>query len=322
MIKNCFKIGEELQLQPRDYESAVKELQTSDANIWIDLQDFEIGELEKELDTIEIKDLARRLCLEARDRPGFYPVKDLTFMVIPVHKIIENFAELEYVALLMRKNLLLILRDKGDVRLQRLSSLKESATWLPDNSIAGLVSAIMIALSLDSLQSTAELRKKILTLEKRMNQGAHLIKMKDISDLQSEFLILESVVSGQLPIIESIIKTDRISLIFKNALDYLNCALVNLQSTNSSLNWLQGRLDLMRSLMDMNTQEITNRRLGRLTILSMIFMPITLLAGIWGMNFDIMPELHLTFGYPLALGSMVLIGVALYHYFKKLGWFD
>ncbi len=155
-----------------------------------------------------------------------------------------------------------------------------------------------------------------------MNLGAHLIKMKDISDLQSEFLILESVVSGQLPIIESIIKTDRISLIFKNALDYLNCALVNLQSTNSSLNWLQGRLDLMRSLMDMNTQEITNRRLGRLTILSMIFMPITLLAGIWGMNFDIMPELHLTFGYPLALGSMVLIGVALYKYFKKLGWFD
>ncbi len=322
MIKNCFKISEELQLQPMDYESAVKELQTSDANIWIDLQDFETSELEKELDTIEIKDLARRLCLEARDRPGFYPVKDLTFMVIPVHKIIENFAELEYVALLMRKNLLLILRDKGDVRLQRLSSLKESATWLPDNSIAGLVSAIMIALSLDSLQSTAELRKKILTLEKRMNQGAHLIKMKDISDLQSELLILESVVSGQLPIIESIIKTDRISLIFKNALDYLNCALVNLQSTNSSLNWLQGRLDLMRSLMDMNTQEITNRRLGRLTILSMIFMPITLLAGIWGMNFDIMPELHLTFGYPLALGSMVLIGVALYNYFKKLGWFD
>ena len=98
--------------------------------------------------------------------------------------------------------------------------------------------------------------------------------------------------------------------------------IVNLQSTNSSLNWLQGRLDLMRSLIDMHTQEITNRRLGRLTFLSMIFMPITLLAGIWGMNFDIMPELHFSFGYPLALGSMVLIGVILYKYFKKLGWFD
>ncbi len=322
MIVNCFHISDKLQLVPCDYESAVAATKKPDARIWFDVQSSEKSELEELLNKIEVKGLARRLCLEAQDRPGFYPMKTLTFTVIPIHTLSKNLSEMEYVTFLFHENFLLILRDKGKSQQQHLSNLKESTTWLPDNSIAGLVSSIMIALTLDSLQSTAELRKKILALEQRMNLGANLIKMKDISDLQSELLILESVVSGQLPIVQSIITTESTSLIIENVREYLNCAFVNLQSTNSSLDWLQGRLDLMRSLLDMNTQEITNRRLGRLTILSMIFMPITLLTGIWGMNFDFMPELHIEFGYLIALGSMVLIGVGLYFYFKKLGWFD
>jgi magnesium transporter len=72
----------------------------------------------------------------------------------------------------------------------------------------------------------------------------------------------------------------------------------------------------------MHGQEKMNRRLGRLTILSVIFMPMTLLAGIWGMNFERMPELKTSFGYPVALGSIVLIGAGMYFYFRRRGWFD
>ncbi|HUF58640.1 MAG TPA: CorA family divalent cation transporter [Actinomycetota bacterium] len=46
----------------------------------------------------------------------------------------------------------------------------------------------------------------------------------------------------------------------------------------------------------------------------------TLIAGIYGMNFDQMPELHWTLGYPLALGMMVASAVALYVGFRKRGW--
>ena len=65
-----------------------------------------------------------------------------------------------------------------------------------------------------------------------------------------------------------------------------------------------------------------NRRLGRLTILSVIFMPMTLLAGIWGMNFERMPELKTPLGYPIALGSIILIGAGMYFYFRSKGWFE
>ncbi len=46
----------------------------------------------------------------------------------------------------------------------------------------------------------------------------------------------------------------------------------------------------------------------------------TLIAGVYGMNFDHMPELHWTYGYPLAVGLMVAASVGLYRLFKRTGW--
>jgi magnesium transporter len=46
----------------------------------------------------------------------------------------------------------------------------------------------------------------------------------------------------------------------------------------------------------------------------------TLLVGIWGMNFDAMPELHLPFGYPLALAVMGGLMWLLHRQFKRAGW--
>jgi magnesium transporter len=46
----------------------------------------------------------------------------------------------------------------------------------------------------------------------------------------------------------------------------------------------------------------------------------TLLAGIWGMNFDHMPELRWQFGYAFALGVMAVSGLVVYRLFKRSGW--
>jgi magnesium transporter len=57
-----------------------------------------------------------------------------------------------------------------------------------------------------------------------------------------------------------------------------------------------------------------------LTVAAMIFFPPTLVGTIYGMNFDFMPELHWTIGYPLALAAMAISGLLPYLYFKKRGW--
>jgi magnesium transporter len=56
------------------------------------------------------------------------------------------------------------------------------------------------------------------------------------------------------------------------------------------------------------------------SIAAVVFLPPTLVASIYGMNFDFMPELHWLFGYPFALLLMVLSGVLPYVYFKRRGW--
>jgi magnesium transporter len=56
------------------------------------------------------------------------------------------------------------------------------------------------------------------------------------------------------------------------------------------------------------------------SIAAVVFLPPTLVASIYGMNFDHMPELHWELGYPLALLMMVISGIAPYLYFKRKGW--
>jgi magnesium transporter len=57
-----------------------------------------------------------------------------------------------------------------------------------------------------------------------------------------------------------------------------------------------------------------------LTIISTIFIPLTFIAGVYGMNFDYMPELRWRWGYPVTLAVMLAIGVSLLFYFRRRGW--
>ncbi|CDL86666.1 magnesium/cobalt transporter CorA [Xenorhabdus cabanillasii] len=56
------------------------------------------------------------------------------------------------------------------------------------------------------------------------------------------------------------------------------------------------------------------------SVVSVVFLPPTLVASSYGMNFEFMPELHWTFGYPGAIGLMIAAGLAPYLYFKRKNW--
>ncbi len=81
--------------------------------------------------------------------------------------------------------------------------------------------------------------------------------------------------------------------------------------------------DILSSIMDVYLSLSGNRMniiMKRLTSISTILMSVTLVAGIYGMNFDFMPELKWRYGYTYALSSMVIIGIALYFYLRKIKW--
>lgn len=64
----------------------------------------------------------------------------------------------------------------------------------------------------------------------------------------------------------------------------------------------------------------TNRRLGVLSVMSAIFLPLTLLTGIFGMNFQHMPSLTWSWAYPALLLLMATTATVLWIYFKKADW--
>ncbi len=81
--------------------------------------------------------------------------------------------------------------------------------------------------------------------------------------------------------------------------------------------------DILSGVQDLYLAEISykmNKVIQTLTIVSTIFIPLTFLAGVYGMNFDYMPELHWKYGYFILLGFMALVTVGLLLLFHKRKW--
>jgi len=79
---------------------------------------------------------------------------------------------------------------------------------------------------------------------------------------------------------------------------------------------ISGTLDIYLSSVSNKMNEV----MKVLTIIATIFIPLTFLAGIYGMNFKNMPELELPLGYPVVWSVMIVIGLIMVLYFKRKKW--
>jgi len=79
---------------------------------------------------------------------------------------------------------------------------------------------------------------------------------------------------------------------------------------------LSGMLDVYLSSISNKMNEI----MKVLTIIATIFIPLTFIVGVYGMNFEFMPELKWYWGYPAIWGVMLLIGISMLFYFRKKKW--
>ncbi len=89
-----------------------------------------------------------------------------------------------------------------------------------------------------------------------------------------------------------------------------------------SLERVQDRISELMRLTDSRSRQQTEQRLRVLTIISGIFMPLTFITGLYGMNFPSMPFLENRWGFWLVVCSMLGLGAGLITFFRKRGWFD
>jgi len=81
--------------------------------------------------------------------------------------------------------------------------------------------------------------------------------------------------------------------------------------------------DILAGLTDVYLSSLSNRMnaiMKVLTMIATIFIPLTFIAGIYGMNFEFMPELHWKWAYPAVLGIMLLVTVGMLGFFRRKKW--
>jgi magnesium transporter len=81
--------------------------------------------------------------------------------------------------------------------------------------------------------------------------------------------------------------------------------------------------ETVNGMQDIYLSQVSNRMneiMKMLTLIATIFIPLTFVAGVYGMNFEYMPELHWRYGYWFIWGVMVVAGISLFAYFKRKHW--
>jgi len=85
---------------------------------------------------------------------------------------------------------------------------------------------------------------------------------------------------------------------------------------------LEEKIESIRMHFMLIHQETSSHKINILTIIQAIFVPLTFLAGVYGMNFNNMPELSWKYAYFFVWGAFITLAIILLYYFKKNGWFE
>lgn len=130
---------------------------------------------------------------------------------------------------------------------------------------------------------------------------------------------------------ESAHTLDRLLLFFADAardrgddariIERIRSARSDVQALMDNMKYLSTRIGfLLEAVLGMISTD-QNQIIKLFSVMAVMFLPPTLIASIYGMNFDVMPELRWVFGYPAALGLMVISAIVPLIYFKRKGWF-
>jgi magnesium transporter len=144
--------------------------------------------------------------------------------------------------------------------------------------------------------------------------------LKDLFDTRHNLLSLRHTITPMRDLLYRVINSQRLKSIegkiayFSDIYDHL-LKLTEMVEASRELT-----TDIRDSYISINSNE-TNHVMKVLTVITTIFMPLTFIVGVYGMNFRNMPELTWKYGYFGALFLMVIIAVWMYIWFKKKGWF-
>lgn len=246
------------------------------------------------------------------------PLDNAVYFEYPVIVMSET-ATVETFTCLCLKGLVISMHERP-VMLSKLAATPAPDIKMQEATTSSLVCTMIILQTTWLRRYSLELRDRAVSLAERMDDDQDAVALAEIVALKREVVLLDGVASDQLATFDILQAVDKPPLNLAGLPEIFQIALGNTRATDRSVDRLESSARDLQRRFEASQQDKTNQRLAVLTILSAIFSPLTLLAGIYGMNFDHMPELHLRYGYYFALGGMILLAGGLYWFLKTRGW--
>ena len=181
-----------------------------------------------------------------------------------------------------------------------------------------LISILEVRIDFDA-DLVEALAKNIATLSKNMNLSEHIDKetLKQISHMQENTMLIRENIFDRQRILSGILRSER----FPNDIyPKLQLMIKDVNSLINHADFSSERLDYMQDtalgLINIEQSNVTKI----FTVAALFFMPPTMIASIYGMNFESIQELRWQYGYEFALGLMALVSALTYLFFRWKKW--
>lgn len=256
-----------------------------------------------------------------RQRPKMESYNDFLFITLRHFKEENLRLESQQVSFILKNNLLIsVLENETPVFEGVIQRISKAQGQLRSKGEDYLLYALMDAVIDSYFDVLEQFSGELEILEEDIAEHAAKKHLLELQHLKRSLIFFKKYT---IPVRELISNLDRNSVTFFDADNkpYLRDLLDHSFRVNDSV---ETHRDVLTSLMDLYHSMLNNRMnevMKTLTLISSFFIPLTFIVGVYGMNFDVMPELRWKYGYAAVWALMIAISLGLFLMFKKRKWF-
>jgi len=300
----------------------ISELREVEGNIiWADVSDPTSRDFEELAEEFGFHHLSIEDCQNAHQRPKVEEYTGYYFIVLYEAELAgpTDRLELRELNIFLGKNYLVTVHSRPIRAIATAARLWHEWTDRAEQG-SGLLAYLLIDGIVDDYLPLLDIiSERMDDLEDSIFGEWRAEVIEDIFSIKKKLLYLRRSITPLRDVFNTMLRREQpifpreTHVYFQDVFDHL----IRVADTIDSLR------DMLSSTMDAYLSVSGNRMnkiMKRLTSIATILMSVTLIAGIYGMNFTFMPELRWRFGYVFALTSMVAVGVALYVYLKRVKW--
>ena len=320
MLINCVAYQKGKKLGDIPIEEISDTLARPDCFVWVGMADATDEELECVRAEFNLHPLAIEDALVGHQRPKIEEYGESLFAVMRPVEIVEGEMQIGELAVFVGPNYVLSARRGSSHGFHDVRARCEREPELLRNGSGFVLYALMDAVVDRYFPVMDAMENRLETIEEQIfMKDAQRANIERLYELKREVLRFRHAVS---PLIETAGKLHggRVPPAVQDCGDYFRDVYDHLHRINISIDAIRDTINtaiqVNLSMVAIDESEVNKR----LAAWAAIFAVATAFAGIWGMNFEHMPELHWKYGYPTALAAMFGICLYLYRRFRKSGW--